>query len=335
MYSWDIIEPPPGRKEFDESSWSSEELERAKGYIADGGLVDAMLTARLLQQPLLLTGEPGTGKTHSAYYASWKLGLAPPLMFETKSTSTARDLFYVYDTLGHFHDAQLERDGKKAIDPRGYMTYNALGIAILRTNEREAVSSWVPNDFEHDGPQRSVVLIDEVDKAPRDFPNDILNEIEYMYFKIPEFRDLKTHKVPRIESSKDLRPFVILTSNSEKHLPEPFLRRCVYYNIPFPDREQLIEIIMVRLRGSISDSEEIKHALDLFFRLRERNSGIEKRPSTAELLKWLEVLHDKSKIKGRTIRAMDKQTLESTLCVLLKSDNDRKIGKAILDRWKP
>src|SRR5262245_52754184 len=196
------------------------------GYLPDPGLVDAVNVALLLGQPLLLTGEPGTGKTQLAYSLAWELGFEPPLSFETKSTSVARDLFYTYDAVSHFRAAQT-REG--SADVLSYITWNAFGAAILRSRPIEEVRQWLPPDFAHTGPQRSIVLIDEIDKAPRDFPNDLLNEVENLFFRVPELNNA------RIEANEDRRPVLVLTSNSEKNLPEAFLRRCVYYNIPFPE----------------------------------------------------------------------------------------------------
>lgn len=157
-----------------------------KDYIAEPGLVNAVNVALLLAKPLLLTGEPGTGKSQLAYSLAWELGFKEPLKFETKSTSTARDLFYTFDTVSRFkamHDQ----------DTRVFLTYNALGKAILFANDEVAVSKYLTPQMVHGGKRRSVVLIDEVDKAPRDFPNDILNELEYLHFW---FRNLETIRYP-------------------------------------------------------------------------------------------------------------------------------------------
>src|SRR5215213_591080 len=272
-------------------SWQDEDLKKAKGYKPDDGLVAAMDVARLLGHPLLITGEPGAGKTQFAYYVSWALGLAPPLVYETKSTSVSRDLFYSYDALGRFHDAQIARAGSPAgqheIDQTEYLTYNALGLAILRAAGGEAMAKWLPKGFERDEPQISVVLVDEVDKAPRDFPNDLLNEVENMYFKIPEVRDPSTREVVRIAAQSSMRPLLILTSNSEQHLPDAFLRRCVYYNIPFPSKARLLEIIESRVGIKIDQTPGGRDALEIFYKLREPSSGLKKKPATAELLNWL------------------------------------------------
>jgi MoxR-like ATPase len=257
---------------------------RPDRYLADSGLVDACNVALLLRQPLLLTGEPGTGKTLFASSLAWELGLGHPLKFETKSTSVSNELFYHYDTLRHFQDVQCKRDIEH---PVRYITYHALGTAIVRTRKQGEVASFVPADFEHGDPCRSVVLIDEIDKAPRDFPNDVLNELELMYFRVPELGNVK------IEANSEFEPIVVITSNSEKDLPDAFLRRCIYYHIPFPDRERLEGIVANRL-GSFSGgaSEFLDAALDFFFELRDPAQALRKKPATAELLAWILTLRE-------------------------------------------
>jgi MoxR-like ATPase len=167
-------------------------------YLPDRGLVDAVNVALILRKPLLLTGEPGTGKTSLAANVAARLKLGRPLRFQTKSTSIARDLFYYYDSLGHFHAAQT-RKGENQIpfDAAPYIKFQALGQAIIRTMEPTLVREMLPDfeqmlpDLEYDSPRRSVVLIDEVDKAPRDFSNDILHEIEDRCFEVPELKGKK------------------------------------------------------------------------------------------------------------------------------------------------
>jgi MoxR-like ATPase len=301
------------------------------GYIADAGLVDAVNVALVLGQPLLLTGEPGTGKTQFAHSLAWELGFRPPLIFETKSTSTARDLFYTYDTVGRFHSAQTGDGSQNSVD---YLTYNALGAAILRANDEGDVAPWLPQGFVHGGRQRSVVLIDEIDKAPRDFPNDILNEVEEMFFKVPELKNI------RFAADSDMRPILILTSNSEKHLPDAFLRRCVYYNIPFPDRDRLMEIIASRIHGfgngdgTVSDIGEVmmEDALDYFAELRQPATGLHKRPATAELLGWLAFLLEAgAEIDKPLLR--QRKVVQSSLSALVKGAADQSVAATMLDTW--
>ena len=141
------------------------------------------------------------------------------LKFEIKSTSTARDLFYTYDALKRIQDIH---SGVSSSELLNYITYQALGLAILKTKEPSEVKNLLSAEFAHVGKSRSVVLIDEMDKAPRDFPNDLLNELEHLYFRIPELGNVK------VEADPTLQPIVIITSNSEKDLPEAFLRRCIY-----------------------------------------------------------------------------------------------------------
>lgn len=306
------------------------EQTKADGYRPDPGLIDAVNVALILGQPLLLTGEPGTGKTQLAYSVSWELGYGDPLIFETKSTNTARDLFYAYDTLGRFHAAQLREGSLKSLD---YITYNALGSAILRANSRNAVEQWLPKRFDHDGPRRSVVLIDEIDKAPRDFPNDLLNEVDNMYFKAPE---LGLADEP-IRAPDALRPILIITSNSEKHLPDAFLRRCIYYNIPFPAKERLVEIVesrIERFKNSTSNDSSTRllgDALAFFFILRNLD-GLRKKPATAELLGWLTYLTERGAKVSDSLREHAKIARQS-LTTLVKAAEDQEIAKPELEKW--
>jgi MoxR-like ATPase len=310
------------------SPWRSR-IGDVQGYQPEPGLVDAVNVALLLGQPLLVTGEPGTGKTQLAWHVSWQtLGIdkygkpRPPLVFESKSTSTSKDLFYSYDTLGRFH-----RSKSGSASEVDYITYNALGKAILLANEEHAIAQLLPtstHDFVHDGPRRSVVLIDEVDKAPRDFPNDILNEVENMYFRIPE---LGNHAVA---SSPEMKPILIITSNSEKSLPDAFLRRCVFYNIPFPAPAKLVEIVQNRLTGT--PVPYLDEALDLFLELRSDNAGLRKKPATAELLGWLVYLGDRIQDKQQNLKS-NKEILEASLGALAKNTDDQIAAKDVLNTW--
>jgi MoxR-like ATPase len=294
----------------------------------DDGLVDAVNVALLLGQPLLLTGEPGTGKTHLAYHVAWQFDL-PVLKFETKSDHKAQDLFYLYDALRHFHAVQVaqarNQDTPKATD---YLEYTALGEAIIRANELEKVKKFLPSSFNHPGkPQRSVVLIDEIDKAPRDFPNDILNEVEHNHFRMPELGI--DEKIGVADEHKRFKPILILTSNSEKHLPAAFLRRCVYYNIPFPGKDMLFKIVEKRLGQTTKNSSELADALNLFSDLRNQ---LREKPATAKLLNWLMTLHQMFKGHNRAeYRYPD--DLSRTLSILVTNDDDQKMAKDIFDDW--
>ena len=293
---------------------------KPENYLADSGLVDACNVSLLLGQPLLLTGEPGTGKTMFAYSLAWELGFAPPLKFETKSTSISRDLFYTCDTLQRFQDAQAGITKS----PLEYLTYQALGIAILQTREMVEVKEFVPPGFKHRGKRRSLVLIDEVDKAPRDFPNDILNELELLYFRVSELGNVK------IEADPTLHPIVVITSNSEKDLPDAFLRRCIYYNIPFPEQDRLSEIVTNRLGlYSAGSSEFLRDALDLFYSL--RRGGLRKKPATAELLGWIVTLQEMT--KGQENPLTQIAVVQHTLSSLVKTADDLEKARKIVRQW--
>jgi MoxR-like ATPase len=272
----------------------------------------------------LLTGEPGSGKTQLAYSLAWELGFDEPLKFETKSTSTATDLFYTYDALRRFQDAQSSKTPSNALP---YLTYNALGSAILQTRNRSEVVQYLPPNFDYRGKCRSVVLIDEVDKAPRDFPNDILNELDQMYFRVPELGNVK------IEADPELLPIVVFTSNSEKDLPDAFLRRCIYYNLSFPNKQELAKIISNRLgmygRGS---NQFLDNALDLFFSLRAPASGLRKKPATAELLDWMITLSQLSNNSENPLAHSPELALR-TLSNLVKTAEDQDRAAVIVQQW--
>jgi MoxR-like ATPase len=289
-------------------------------YMPDDALVKAVNVALLLGQPLLLTGDPGTGKTQLAYSVSRELGYGDPLLFETKSSSAARDLFYTYDTVARFQAVQTNR----SLADRDYLTYNALGLAILYANDRDRVADALPEGFAHPGAKRrSVVLIDEIDKAPRDFPNDILNEVEHMYFKVAELGNRE------LRAEEDMRPVLIMTSNSEKHLPDAFLRRCVYHHIAFPRKEQLKRIVVARLGQFTDGSVFLDDALNFFESVR-RFEGINKKPATAEMLGWLLYLTERGARPDDRL-AQHAEEVRASLGVLVKDTADHAALRPAVD----
>ncbi len=261
-------------------------------YYPDEGLLKAFEIAVALGKPLLLSGEPGTGKTKFAHWAAKKLSLQgaegtagsflpKPYVFPVKSTSQASDLFYSYDAVGHF------RSGQGAA--QSFITLQALGQAFAHTYEAGSPMldelKGIRNLAKETVPRSSVVLIDEVDKAPREFPNDLLHEIENYSCWIPEISCA-------LQRAKDgvSRIAVIITSNSEKNLPNAFLRRCVFYHISFP-KDKLLEIAKLKLRiGDSSYDKRINDAIDEFMKLRDRATN--KKPTTSEFLDWLGVLRE-------------------------------------------
>ncbi len=297
-------------------------------YIRDPGLVDAVNVALILRQPLMVTGEPGTGKTVLAASIAWELGLRPPLVFETKSTSQARNLFYEYDALGRFTS---QSSGNTGIPASNYLSFNALGEAILRTNTAQKISEILPSGYAHLGQMRSVVLIDEIEKAPRDFPNDILNEIERMYFRIPELGNAQ------IEADPDFYPIVVMTNNSEKSLPDAFLRRCIYYNIPFPDEERLNAVILNRLRDSLPVDGDLvlaRDAVRFAMEMRDESVGIEKKPGTAEILNWVSAMIQLGAAPNLTIRDSKQSSFAiRSLSALAKIGIDQEIILRALKIW--
>jgi len=287
------------------------ELDDPAFYVAEKGLRDAVNVALALGQPLLVTGEPGTGKTQLAASIAYELDLSAPLVFHTKTTSTAKDLFYRYDALRHFHDAQF---GKESPSVEDYLESEPLGLAILLPMDPEEAAAHLPAHLGNNAPARSVVLIDERDKAPRDLSNDVLNEIESLSFSVKE-----TGRSFSADQSQ--RPILVLTSNSEKNLPDAFLRRCVFYHISFPDRERLKEIVQRRLRfDSAFTPEMLDSAIRQFEEI--RSLALKKKPATAEFLAWVRIL-ERMWLDVYDLKPGEKEALAFTYAVLAKSKEDK------------
>ena len=225
-------------------------------YITTDDLQLAVDAALTLERPLLIKGEPGTGKTELAIEVARRLG-APLHSWHIKSTTRAQQGLYEYDAVSRLRDSQL--GDEKVADIGNYIVKGVLWDA-----------------FESD--QRAVVLIDEIDKADIEFPNDLLQELDKMSFEVYETRQT-------ISAIK--RPLVIITSNNEKELPDAFLRRCFFHYIAFPDRPTMQRIVESHYPSIKQDL--LKAAMDIFFDLREV-PGLKKKPSTSELLDWLKLL---------------------------------------------
>jgi len=225
-------------------------------YLTNPALQAAVNCALALERPLLVKGEPGTGKTLLAEAIATALGL-PLLTWHVKSTTRAQDGLYVYDTVQRLHDSRFGDGDVK--DVAHYIRWGPLGQAFRSHS-------------------RVVLLIDEVDKADLEFPNDLLHELDRMRFRVMETEE---------EIVAAERPVVVITSNNEKELPDAFLRRCVFHFIDFPDLELMKRI--VRVHHPALDESLVDQALEVFYQLRSL-TRLRKRPSTSELVDWLAVL---------------------------------------------
>ncbi len=259
-----------------------------KDYVATDDLKVAVNAAVVLERPLLIKGEPGTGKTVLAEEVARALG-APLIAWHIKSTSKAQQGLYEYDAVSRLRDSQLG-------DPR----VSDIGNYIRRGKLWEAFAST----------ERPVLLIDEIDKADIEFPNDLLLELDRMEFHVYETGE--TVKAAR-------RPIVIITSNNEKELPDAFLRRCFFHYIAFPDRETMEKIVDVHFPDI--KQRLVEEALKMFFEIRDV-PGLKKKPSTSELLDWLKLLLNED-IGPETLRERDPRKLIPPLHgALLKNEQD-------------
>jgi len=267
-------------------------FEGTSGYIASRALVDAVNCSLALQRPLLVKGEPGTGKTLLANHVAEGLGMEMD-SWHIKSTSKAEDGLYVYDTVQRLNDARFGDGDVK--DIRSYIRLGPLG-RVFSAEERQ------------------VLLIDEIDKADLEFPNDILRELDEMQFSVLETGD---------EVVAKQRPMVIITSNNEKELPDAFLRRCVFHFIDFPGIDQMREIVDVH--HPQVEKALLEQVLVKFYWLRDQKE-LRKRPSTSELIDWITALLRAGANPGQ---------LEAEIPfmgALLKNEQDTKVISQYLDR---
>ena len=263
-------------------------FEGSTNYVATADLQLAVNAAITLQRPLLIKGEPGTGKTMLAEEVAAALGM-PLLQWHIKSTTKAQHGLYEYDAVSRLRDSQLGEE--KVANSANYIIKGVLWQA-----------------FESD--QQMVVLIDEIDKADIEFPNDLLRELDRMEFFCYETRELIQAKH---------RPIIIITSNNEKELPDAFLRRCFFHYIAFPDRETMAQIVDVHFPNL--QEQLIREALEVFFELRQIN-GLKKKPSTSELLDWLKLLSAEG-VDPDSLNAKSKRTeIPPMTGALMKNEQD-------------
>lgn len=254
----------------------------SKDYVASEELMAAVDVAVALQKPLLIKGEPGTGKTMLAEAVSDALD-KDLYIWNIKSTTKAQDGLYVYDTIQRLYDSQFGEQGVD--DIAHYIKLGKLGEAFK--SEKQVV-----------------LLIDEIDKADLEFPNDLLWELDKMEFYI--------HETKETVKAKE-RPIVIITSNAEKELPDAFLRRCIFHYISFPERDQMEEIVNAHFENL--EAHVLKNCLDTFYWIRSVKD-VRKKPSTSELIDWIRAL---------LISGVDTDTLKDSLPflgVLIKKDED-------------
>ncbi|MBL91948.1 MAG: ATP-binding protein [Myxococcales bacterium] len=267
-------------------------------YLTNESLEAAVNCAIALERPLLLKGEPGTGKTLLAEAISEALN-KPLLRWHVKSTTKAQDGLYIYDTVQRLYDARFG-DGDVQ-DIKNYIRLGPLGESFAAS-------------------ERVVLLIDEVDKADVEFPNDLLNELDRMRFFITETRE---------EIVAQQRPIVLITSNNEKELPDAFLRRCVFHFIDFPDEDLMRRIVEVHHPGL--DQKLLSQAMQIFYKLRNIDH-FRKKPSTSELVDWL------SALTSAGIKKIEWGGNLPFMGTLLKKEQDGQVLDALMQRsrnWRP
>ena len=264
------------------------QFEGTKNYIATEDLMVAINAAIALERPLLIKGEPGTGKTVLAYEVARALG-KPLIEWHIKSTTKAQQGLYEYDAVSRLRDSQL--GDEKVHDISNYIKKGKLWEAFSAVN-------------------RQVLLIDEIDKADIEFPNDLLLELDRMEFFVYETGETVIAKQ---------RPIVMITSNNEKELPDAFLRRCFFHYISFPDSEVMGKIAQVHFPNL--QKNLLREALKAFYEIRDV-PGMKKKPSTSELLDWLKLLVSED-IPPEVLRAKDRKNLIPPLYgALIKNEQE-------------
>ncbi|MFO1036164.1 MAG: MoxR family ATPase [Geminicoccaceae bacterium] len=327
---------------------------RSRGrYIPGPGLQAAVEVALMLGQPLLLTGEPGTGKTTMSRALAYERFGGRHLEMQVKSNSGRDDLLYRFDDIARFRDAQANRV-RPLVE---YLEIRPFGEAILRACGPEAplldragrplrgdeaflegalgprrpvgppaARLLLPDARDWSGPERWVVLIDEIDKAPRDTPNDLLEEFDRLAFAIPEMG----LRVAPDGDRRQVRPVVVVTSNSEKSLPAAFLRRCAYHHIPFPSGPELRSVISERLGNLTMGRRRLDELLELFEALRPQ---LHQKPGTAELLQWLKRADDDEEFAEASDRGTRAARLRLLIAILAKDSRDQNTVGTRLDAW--
>ena len=338
----------------------------AGNYIVPAALDRAAYVSLLLGQPLLLAGEPGAGKSDFARKLAHIYNLDDVQEVHVKTTTLGRDLLYGFDDIARFRDAN-PLDRSAATKPRtvsGYIQFYGLGRAILRSAGPDyevtpvgrtlgeiydgplppgakgvKLSALFPAEFgaaegqdpakKVTGKERTVVLVDEIDKAQRDTPNDLLDVIERMRFPIPELGIT-------IAASEDHWPIVVITSNAERVLPAPFLRRCIFHRLVTPEDEETLKTILgARMTEHFSAGPVARDALTIFLAMRKQ---CQRPPGLSELLAWCLLLHrlefDKRDGGLPTEGEKDVELLETSLSALSKSDADFEVAKRVLAQWR-